>query len=264
MRSADSPITSPVVRSAILRLRAAGSRTAASAARARPACRPAWPCRSASGASACTTFCGNLIVGVAGRVGAAGDHHVGLAALDGGGRERDRLQARGARARDGHALDRRRQAQIERDLAPDVDATAAAGSRRPTRSRRSRLRGSSSARASARRAATPSAMVSSCMNSVNALTNGVRMPPTITARRPLATFVRPMLLAIVARALKLRCSAPPHTRSTCPVTPAAPGVARNVIACATSSGRPPWPSADRRRPDLADHHRDRGGHAASR
>jgi hypothetical protein len=40
---------------------------------------------------------------------------------------------------------------------------------------------------------------------------------------------------------------PPQTRSTAPLTPTAPGLARNTSAAATSSGWPPWPSADSRR-----------------
>ena len=43
-------------------------------------------------------------------------------------------------------------------------------------------------------------------------------------------------------------SAPPQTRSVLPGMPWAPGLARKVRAWATSSGRPPWPSAERRRP----------------
>ncbi|HEU4611011.1 MAG TPA: hypothetical protein VFS15_02995 [Kofleriaceae bacterium] len=65
-----------------------------------------------------------LDLGVARRVAASGDHHVRLAALDRGGRERDRLQARRTRARDGHRLGGGIELEFERDLAADIRRAA--------------------------------------------------------------------------------------------------------------------------------------------
>ena len=138
-----------------------------------------------------------LDLGVAGRVAAAGDHHVGLAALDRRGGQRDRLQARGARARDGHAFARARASLRSSAISratlgePRRQDHAAPHDRVDLACARSRC-----ARAARATAATPSAIVSSFVKSVNAFTNGVRTPPTIDgARRCLA--VSPLALVLL-------------------------------------------------------------------
>ena len=115
------------------------------------------------------------------------------------------------------------------------------------------LRGMPVRSSSAPTAATPRPMVSTLMSWPNALTNGVRTPPTMTRGATTPRF------AAVARSFSWPCSstplgaqapmrAPPQSRMICPVTPCAPGLARNVTSSPMSRGRPPCPSADSRRP----------------
>ncbi len=185
-----------------------------------------------------------LDLGVAGRVAAAGDGHVVLAALDGGRREGHRLQAARAGTRAGHTLHRRRQGQVERDLAGDVRGHPREDHAAPDDGvELVAVQGQSVDRRFCRRVRQRDRVhrreVGEGLQKGRPGAADDDRAPSVLLRLGLGLLALLGRLLRHVRFLQRPTSAPPQTRSTLPVSPSAPGVDKNVIACPTSSGRPP-------------------------
>ena len=232
MRSQASPMTSPVVRSAIFGRRGRisldgpelGTRRAVADARV---------AGHRHRRHRLDQLRGQGDHGVRGGVSATGDHHVGLTALDGRGGVHHGLAGRRAGAADGSTP--RPRAPGPGPARPRDRRSGRGRSTTPPHTTRSTSAWAGLyAPAALGRPTRRESMASSFMSEPKERTKGVRFPATITARRPSDLADE----GVWHRSGSTRL--PPQTRRTLPERPWAPGEQRKVRTSATSMGRPPW------------------------